>query len=99
MKFFDYSAAIDCVRQYLLQKVFRLEDQRIKEYIEHRGVRCLHCGSDEINTVYPYPRPLDEGNPDSWLLQVVCDDCKESWTDILLLVNVQDANFYEEMEK
>lgn len=52
-----------------------------KEYIAHKGHRCLYCGSDQIEY-----GGVDWDDPLG--VEVSCLDCELSWTDIMAVVDV-----------
>ena len=57
------------------------EAKREREYVAHKGVKCLHCESQNITS-----GSVDWDEP--FTVKVSCDDCGKSWRDVFTLVGV-----------
>lgn len=72
------------------------EQKMIAEYLKVGGVKCINpdCGSKDIeSTNGKGPTNNYDG---SYSLNVVCNVCGSTWTDIYMLNDVKDINIKNE---
>ena len=80
----EFSHSVD---RALEKAVARVEYKKSKKYLylKEHGVRCMNCGSDDID---PVGQP--EIDDDYIAREVVCSDCGERWKDVYQLVDVKE---------
>lgn len=61
-----------------------LSPEQKKYYLEHKGVRCPYCHSNNITT----NNPIDADADYAWQ-EAECEDCGESWKDIYKLIDME----------
>ncbi len=59
-----------------------LSEDKIREYIDKKGMLCLFCGSDQLRWGF-----IESGSGAAYQ-KVTCLVCGESWTDGYKLVSV-----------
>jgi len=65
-----------------------------KEYVESKGTKCPHCGSDMLNN-----GPCEYRELDHVYQQVSCLDCKAVWYNAYRLVGFETAPHADPVEQ
>lgn len=63
-----------------------LTDQQQEEYLENHGLKCPHCGSENLNV-----GTLDADGPDAHA-EVSCESCGERWVDVYTLIGIEEVD-------
>jgi len=69
------------IKVHWLQKMALREDTK-KKYLENPN-ECLFCGSENIHAMEV------NGEYDTLWRDVICDDCKKTWSEIFKLVDIE----------
>lgn len=62
-----------------------LSNQSAKDYIEHSGVRCPHCGDENIEGGFI------EINAGQARQPISCNACGAKWTDVYRLDHIEEG--------